>query len=113
MENMTLSKWMMLEWLPRDMMAEKYTVGQDLTTEQASEIIRIIARGVGFKLDLPQARKNLGRVGTPYRDFITCMVLLILAGKPNNRWTEILWNTMDAGLQYACNTVMVAKVMGR
>jgi hypothetical protein len=113
MKNMALNKWMMLEWLPRDMMAEKYTVGQDLTTEQANEIIRIIAHSVGFNLNLPQARKNLDRVGTPYRDFITCMVLLILAGKSNIRWAEILWNTMDAGLQHACNTVMVAKVMGR
>lgn len=113
MENMKLSNWMMLNWLPRDMMAEKYTVGQDLTAEQASEIIRIIARSVGFRLDRPQERKNLNSVGTPYRDFITCMVLLMLAGKPNPHWGETLWDTMGAGLQHACNKVMVAKVMGR
>ncbi len=104
---------MMLEWLPRDMMAEKYMVGQDLTDEQAAEIIRIIARSVSFKLDLPKARKNIHLVGTPYRDFITCILLLMYAGKPNEQWADALWNAMDRGLQKACNTVMVNKVMGQ
>lgn len=110
---MNLNNWMAMEWLPRDMMAEKYVVGQDLTREQAAEVIRIIARSAGFKLDQLKARKSLHVVGTPYRDFVTSMLLLMLAGKPNEKWADMLWNAMDAGLQNACDTVMAAKIMGR
>ena len=36
---MNLNKWMMKSMLPMDMAAAKYTVGQNLTEEQAKEII--------------------------------------------------------------------------
>ena len=43
---MNLANWMMMELLPMDMAAAKYIVGQDLTKEQAKEIIQIIAHSV-------------------------------------------------------------------
>lgn len=103
---MKLSNWMMMEFLPRDKAADKYIVGQDLTNQQAMEIIRIIARSTNFNLDSPWARKDLQIVGSPYRDFITCMVLLIFAGTPNLKWIEAFENVMDADLRDACTDVM-------
>ena len=105
---MKLSNWMMMEFLPRDKAADKYIVGQNLTTEQAREIIHIIARSVEFYLDFPWARRDLHVVGSPFRDFTVSMVLLILAGATNEKWFSMLWNAMDDGLHDACNDVMYA-----
>lgn len=113
MNKMKLSRWMMMEWLPRDMLAEKYVVGQNLTKDQAAEIIQIIARSVGFKLTDPLARRNLTEIGTPFRDFTTCILLLMHAGDFNNKWRNMLWDTLDPGLQEACQAVMIAQIMGR
>lgn len=103
----------MMQWLPRDMMAEKYVVGQNLTKSQAADIIQIIARSVNFNLTVPWARRNLNEIGTPFRDFITSILLLMHAGNINNNWSEMLWGTLDSDLQAACQTVMIAKVMGK
>ena len=113
MNKMKLSRWMLMEWLPRDMMAEKYVVGQDLTKDQAAEIIQIIARCVGFNLTSPLSRRKLNEIGTPFRDFTTSILLLMHAGGFNNNWRNMLWDALDPGLQDACQTVMIAKVMGR
>ena len=110
---MKLSQWMMMEWLPRDMAAEKYVVGQNLTKDQAAEIVRIIAHSVNFKADKRQERKNLHVVGSPYRDFVTSIVLLMCAGKKNKKWGEMIWDALDPGLQNACQTVMIGKIMGK
>ena len=111
MNKMNLNDWMRMEFLPGDFAAAKYTVGQNLTEEQAKEITRIIARSVDFKLDVPSVRKNLSIIGTPYRDFITCMTHLMLVGKANPKWETALWNALDSQLQKACHTVILSHIM--
>ena len=110
---MKLSQWMMMEWLPQDMAAEKYVVGQNLTKDQALEIIRIIARSVNFNMNFPWGRKSLDQVGTPFRDFTTSILLLMHAGKPNKKWSETIWDALDPGLQEACKAVMITKFVGK
>lgn len=112
MKNMNLNDWMLVELLPRDFAAAKYTVGQDLTEEQAKEIVRIIARSVNFKLDSPKARKRLSRIGSPYRDFVVCMILLMTAGESNTKWCDMLWFALDSNLRFACHNVMLGKMLG-
>lgn len=112
MKKMNLANWMMMELLPMDMAAAKYTVGQDLTKEQSKEIIQIIARSVDFQLDKPAARKYLNLIGSPYRDFIVCITLLMIAGEPNPKWKTAIWSAMDANLRSACHHVMLGTMRG-
>ena len=112
MTKMNLDHWMMMELMPRDFAAAKYTVGQDLTEEEAKEIVRIIARSVDFKLDSSKARKHLSRIGSPYRDFVVCMILLMTAGENNTKWCDMLWFAMDSDLRFACHNVMLGKMLG-
>ena len=112
MKKMNLANWMMVELLPMDMAAAKYTVGQDLTKEEAKDIIRIIANSVDFQLDNPAARKCLNLIGSPYRDFIVCITLLMVAGEPNPKWKTAIWGAMDANLRSACHHVIRGTMRG-
>ena len=107
MNKMKLSNWMAMQWLPRDMMAEKYQVGQDLTREQAAEVVRIIARSVGCNLSKRGTKKELNEIGNPYRDFVVCILLLMKAGGANHKWESMIWAAMGANLQAACKTVVL------
>ena len=108
---MTLTRWMMKNMLPRDKTAAKYTVGQNLTEEQAEEIVRIIARSVDFKLDQPGAKTNLCCIGSPYRDFVVCITQLMLEGSFNDKWENALWNVLDDDIQTASHTIIFSHIM--
>ena len=112
MKKMNLANWMMVELLPMDMAAAKYIVGQDLTKEEAKDIIQIIARSVGFHLDKPAARKCLNIIGSPYRDFVVCITLLMIAGESNPKWCDTIWGAMDSKLRFAFHNVMLGKTRG-
>ncbi len=111
MKNMKLTTWMKNNLLPMDMEAHKYTVGQSLTEEQAKEIVRIIAHSVDFELDDPGAKEKLCLIGSPYRDFVVCMTMLMLAGSFNPKWEETLWGMLDDDVQTASHTILFAKIM--
>lgn len=112
MNKMNLSTWMITKWLPSDVAAEKYVIGQNLTQDQAAEIIQIIARSVNFNQAFPWARSNLKQIG-PYRDFAMSILMLVHAGSFNHKWSDMLWDSLDPSQQDACESVMMAKVMGR
>ena len=112
MKKMNLTKWMMMEMLPMNMAAAKYTVGQNLTEVQAREIVQMIAHSVDFQMDKPAARKYLNRIGSPYRDFVVCITLLIIAGESNPKWCDAIWGVMDSDLRFACHNVMLGKMLG-
>lgn len=111
MKKMNLNKWMMKSMLPMNMAAAKYTVGQNLTEEQAKEIIQIIARSVDFQMDQPGAKTNLCRIGSPYRDFVVCITQLMLAGSFNDKWENVLWNLLDDDIQTASHTIIFSHIM--
>ena len=112
MKKMNLANWMMMELLPMDMAAAQYTVGQDLTKAEAKDIIRIIARSVDFQLDKPAARKCLNHIGSPYRDFVVCITLLMIAGESNPKWSDAIWEALGSNLRFACHNVMLGKMLG-
>lgn len=103
---MNLNNWMAMQWLPMDWMAEKYTVGQDLTREQAAEVVRIIACSVDFDLNKPMARSDAFKIGNPYRDFVVCIVLLMRAGGHNPKWSNTIWDAMNPRLRTVCSDVI-------
>lgn len=89
----------------------KYTVGQNLTEEQAKEIIQIIACSVDFQMDQPGAKTNLCRIGSPYRDFVVCITQLMLAGSFNEKWENVLWNALDDDIRTASHTIIFSYIM--
>lgn len=103
---MKLSNWMAMQWLPMDWMAEKYTVGQNLTREQAAEVVRIIARSVDFDLNKPRKRKDLCEIGNPYRDFVVCITTLMCEGRSNEKWCDMIWEALEPKLRAACTIVL-------
>ena len=111
MKKMNLNKWMMKSILPMNMAAAKYTVGQNLTEEQAKEIIQIIACSVDFQMDQPGAKTNLCRIGSPYRDFVVCITQLMLAGSFNEKWENVLWNALDDDIRTASHTIIFSYIM--
>ena len=106
MNKMKLSDWMAMQWLPRDMRAEKYTVGQDLTQTEAAEIVRIIARSVSFKPCKKGTRKELREIRSAYRDFIVCITMLMCVGAENEKWCDRIWFALDPDFREACTTVL-------
>lgn len=106
-----LALWMRKNLLPKDKMAEKYTVGQDLTKEQAEEIAQIIALSVNFQLEQPSAKTKLCCVGSPYRDFVVCITQLMLDGSFNAKWEETLWDVLDDDIQTASHTLLFSYIM--
>lgn len=108
---MPLALWMRKNLLPKNKMAEKYTVGQDLTKDQAEEITKIIAFSVNFQLEQPSAKTKLCCVGSPYRDFVVCITQLMLEGSFNAKWEETLWNVLDDDIQSAIHTLLFSHIM--
>ena len=104
---MPLPQWMMLKLMPSVKDANKYTIGQTLTAEQAEELKQIIAKSMEFEISLHSARKDLDIVGTPYRDFIVCYVLLMMATADcDSDWANALWSRLWLVDQLACQRVI-------
>ena len=109
-KGMPLNEWMQMQWMPGAKGANKYKIGQDLTEAQAEEIKQIIAKSLGFEVDDPNSRKNLGYIGTPYRDFIVSYLLLMLETDDfDSDWAKALWNRLWFADQMACKKIMAER----
>lgn len=86
--------------------AERYIVGQDLTYEQACDIIRMIRQGMGFMDDHPGKTESWTRGGDPYRKVIFKYARLIEEKKKRgSNWDKLLWVALDEEDQVACNEI--------
>lgn len=104
---MHLPKWMMLNLMPWVKGANKYTIGQTLTENQAEDLKRIIAQSMDFEIDSPSARKGLDIIGAPYRDFIVSYVLLMMATMDcDSVWANALWKRLWLVDQLACQKII-------
>ena len=100
----TVANWMEYHGIPHNTSADKYVVGQNLTYEQAQEIIRMIAQGMGFMEEHPGQHNNWRRGCDPYREVIFAYAKLIEARKKRrSNWDHMLWLALDEEDQIACN----------
>ena len=100
----TVANWMEYHGIPHNTSADKYVVGQDLTYEQAQEIIRMIAQGMGFMEEHPGQHNDWRRGCDPYREVIFAYAKLIEARKKRrSNWDHMLWLALDEEDQVACN----------
>ena len=88
-----LKDWMKFTLMPTVPGAEKYTLGQNLTDVQATEIMEMVAQSMEFDLTSTSARQMPFTYGEPYFDFIVAYTLLMMqAFRENPRnWTRSLW----------------------
>jgi hypothetical protein len=102
----TVADWMEDQGIPFTADAERYIVGQDLTYEQACDIIRMIRQGMGFIGEHPGKNESWTRCGDPYRQVIFQYAQLIEARKKRgSNWDRMLWIALDEEDQIACNDV--------
>ena len=100
----TVANWMEYHGIPHNTSADKYVVGQNLTYEQAQEIIRMIAQGMGFMEEHPGQHNDWRRGCDPYREVIFAYAKLIEARKKRrSNWDHMLWLALDEEDQVACN----------
>ena len=103
---LTVADWMECERIPHTEEARKYRLGQKLTAEEASEIIRMIARGYGFKAEHPGRTESWTRCNDPYRQVIfKYALLLVYPPKWRSNWADALWHALDEEDRVACNDV--------
>ena len=92
----TVANWMEYHGIPHNTSADKYVVGQNLTYEQAQEIIRMIAQGMGFMEEHPGQHNDWRRGCDPYREVIFAYAKLIEARKKRrSNWDHMLWLALD------------------
>ena len=104
---MPLPQWMMMGLMPSVKGACKYTIGQNLTADQAEDLKQIIAKSMGFNISSSSARKDLDIIGAPYRDFIVSYTLLMMATTdPDSDWASALWNRLWLTDQVACRKII-------
>lgn len=102
----TVANWMEEQGIPYTTRAARYVVGQDLTYEQAQEIISMIAQGLGFMEEHPGRNNEWRRSCDPYRKVIFAYARLIEARKKRgSSWDHMLWVALDEEDQIACNDV--------
>ena len=102
----TVANWMEDEGIPYTEEATKYEVGQTLTNEQAKEIIRMIAQGMGFMDEHPARHESWVRSGDPYRQVIFKYTFLLEEkAKRKSNWSRALWDALDEEDQLACNDI--------
>lgn len=102
----TVANWMKAEGIPCTAEAAKYVVGQELTYEQACNIIRMIRQGMGFMDDHPGKTESWTRCGDPYRKVIYKYALLIEEKKMRgSNWDTLLWLALDEEDRIACNEI--------
>jgi hypothetical protein len=102
----TVANWMEEQNIPCTAEAAKYMVGQNLTYEQACDIVRMIRQGMGFDEEHPGQHNEWRRGGDPYRQVIFQYAQLIEARKKRgSNWDRMLWIALDEEDQIACNDV--------
>ena len=102
----TVANWMENEGVLYTKEANKYIVGQNLTNEQAKEIIRMIAQGMGIEYDNPDKLECVRRLGNPYRQVAFKYTGLILEkAKRKSNWSRALWDALDEADKLACNDI--------
>lgn len=102
----TVANWMEDQGIPYTTRAARYVVGQDLTYEQAQEIVSMIAQGFGFTEEHPGQNNDWRRGCDPYRKVIFAYASLIEARKKRgSNWDHMLWVALDEEDQIACNDV--------
>lgn len=96
-EYSTMKEWMEFAWMPAVAGAEKYTIGQGLTPEQAQDIMRIVAESMEFDLYSNSDRNRPFTHGEPYYDFIGAYSLLMVQVGPENtnHWAWKLWQALS------------------
>lgn len=102
----TVADWMENEGIPHAVDARSYVIGQNLTYEEAQEIIRMIAQGMGFEEAHPGQHNEWRRGCDSYRKVIFAYTSLIVARKKrNSNWDHMLWVALDEEDQIACNEI--------
>ena len=102
----TVANWMEERGIAHSAEASRYEVGQNLTYEQAQDIIRMIAQGMGFAEEHPGQHNDWRRGCDPYRKVIFTYAELIEARKKRgSNWDHMLWVALDEEDQLACNDV--------
>ena len=102
----TVANWMKAEGIPCTAEAAKYVVGQELTYEQACDIIHMIRQGMGFMDDHPGKTESWTRCGDRYRKVIYKYALLIEEKKKRgSNWDTLLWLALDEEDRIACNEI--------
>lgn len=102
----TVADWMENEGIPHAVDARSYVIGQNLTYEEAQNIIRMIARGMGFEEEHPGQHNEWRRSCAPYRKVIFAYTSLIVARKKrDSNWDHMLWVALDEEDQIACNEI--------
>ena len=102
----TVASWMKNQGIPHTAAAAKYQVGQNLTYDQAQEILRLIAQGMGFVEEHPGQHNNWRMAGDPYRQVIYKYASLIEEKKKHrSNWDHMLWVALDEEEQIACNEI--------
>lgn len=105
----TLTNWMRNAWMRPVPGTEKYRIGQKLTSRQAEEIKRLMAKSLDFDLDSSVSRSEPFTHGYPYYDFIGAYLYLMLESGWDdvNQWRHTLWNALC--IQDACKMTIYAK----
>lgn len=102
----TVANWMNDQGIPCTAEAARYQVGQELTYEQACDIIRMIRQGMGFMEEHPGQHNEWRRGCDPYRQVIFKYAqLLTVKKKRGSNWDTLLWVALDEEDQIACNDV--------
>ena len=102
----TVANWMEDQGIPYTAEATHYRVGQDLTYEQACNIVRMIRQSMGFMDDHPSQHNEWRRGCDPYRNVIFAFVdLLVARKKRNSNWDHMIWVALDEEEQIACNEI--------
>ena len=106
MRKITVATWLRREKLNCDEAAEKYTIGQKLTMEQANEIRNMVAKSVGCNLDSTGVRDDWQKLGSSYRRFVYKYVLLMTSHKARrSAWRKALWNALEDEDKTIANTI--------
>ena len=106
MRKITVAAWLRRENLNCDEAAEKYTIGQKLTAEQANEIKKLVAQSVDCNLDANGIRDDWQKLGSSYRRFIYKYVLLLTSHKARRiTWRKALWDALEEEDKTIANAV--------
>lgn len=102
----TVANWMENQGIPYTAEANRYEVGQELTYEQACNIVRMIRQGKGFMDEHPGQHNDWRRGCDPYRKVIFAFAdLLVARKKRSSNWDHMIWVALDEEEQIACNEI--------
>lgn len=112
MRKITVATWLRSEKLNYREAAEKYTIGQKLTAEQAAEIKNLVAESVDCNLDSAEVRGEWQKLGSPYRRFIYKYVLLLASHRARrSHWRKALWEALTEEDKLIANEISNNKLV--